>query len=252
MNWLGRLLHKSPAESCSLAPLSYGTRSRQFDGAVSCGLDSQPRYRIRWIGTPNLSFFHDLSAVYTGALRTIPRARQARSPNDKPSGRVLVIRFPAASACSAVKAVASRMGLSVASHASPGASPMLTSLPCTSARLTVLLVAVLNISEVSLSAPGSRFSTASRAEASRTILFIPSRLAPFGNQLVSRPANAAEHSPVPSTNRSSRCSPSGLCPSISLEQKPTRRLLHARAGMVIRSLLRTPRLRPLPRPVVSA
>jgi len=50
--------------------------------------------------------------------------------------------------------------------------------------LTVLLVAVLNISGVSLSAPGSRFSTASTAEASRTILFIPSRLAPFGNQLV--------------------------------------------------------------------
>src|SRR5438445_6406040 len=70
----------------------------------------QRRYRIRWIGTPNLSFFHDLSAVYTGALRTIPRARQAWSPNDKPSGRVLVIRFPAASACSAVKAVASRNG----------------------------------------------------------------------------------------------------------------------------------------------
>src|SRR5881394_806143 len=45
------------------------------------------------------------------ALSAIPRARQARSPNDKPSGRVLVIRFPAASACSAVKAVASRMGL---------------------------------------------------------------------------------------------------------------------------------------------
>src|SRR5882724_8935546 len=144
----------------------------------------QRRYRIRWIGTPNLSFFQDLSAVYTGALRTIPRARQARSPNDKPSGRVLVIRFPAVSACSAVKAVTSRMGLSVASHASPGASPRLTSLPCTSARLTVLLVAVLNISGVSLSAPGSRFSTASRAEASRTILFIPSRLAPFVNQLV--------------------------------------------------------------------
>jgi hypothetical protein len=50
--------------------------------------------------------------------------------------------------------------------------------------LTVLLVAVLNISGVSLSAPGSRFSTASRAEASSTILFIASRLAPFGNQLV--------------------------------------------------------------------
>src|SRR5437899_5835242 len=76
------------------------------------------------------------------------------------------------------------MGLSVAAHASRGASPMLTSFPCTSARLTVLLVAVLNISGVSLSAPGSRFSTASTAEASRTILFIPSRLAPFGNQLV--------------------------------------------------------------------
>src|SRR6267378_4223186 len=65
-----------------------------------------------------------------------------------------------------------------------------------------------------------------------------------------RPANAAVHSPVPSTNRSSRCSPSGSCPSISLGQKPTRRLLYAHAGMVIRSLLRTPRLRPLPHPVV--
>ena len=34
-NWLGRLPHKSPAESCSRTSLSYGTRSRQFDGAVS-------------------------------------------------------------------------------------------------------------------------------------------------------------------------------------------------------------------------
>src|ERR1700675_1772585 len=159
--------------------------------AACSGSIQQRRYRMRWIGTPNLSFFHDLSAVYTGTLRTIPRARQARSPNDKPSGRVLVIRFPAAFACSAVKAVASRTGLSVASHASPGVSPRLTSLPCTSARLTVLLVAVLNISGVSLSAPGSRFSTASRAEASRTILFIPSRLAPFVNQLVDEGCTSA-------------------------------------------------------------
>jgi hypothetical protein len=50
--------------------------------------------------------------------------------------------------------------------------------------LTVLLVAVLNIWGASLSAPGSRFGTASSAEASSTILFNPSRLAPFGNQLV--------------------------------------------------------------------
>src|SRR6266849_6315579 len=98
--------------------------------AASSASIRQRRYRIRWIGTPNLSFFHDLSAVYTGALRTIPRARQARSHNDKPSGRVLVIRFPAASACSAVKAVASRMGLSVADPSPAGSELALLNISC--------------------------------------------------------------------------------------------------------------------------
>ena len=113
-----------------------------------------------------------------------PRAKQARSPNDKPSARVQVIRPPAVLACSAVKAIASRMGLRVASHASSGLSPRATSLLCTSARLTVLLVALLSSWGVSLSAPGSRLSTARSAEASNTILFIPGCLMSFGNQLV--------------------------------------------------------------------
>src|SRR5260370_3459725 len=141
---------------------------------------------MTWIRTPNFRFFHDLSAVYTGAFSANPRARQARSPNDRPSARVCVMRLPAFLACSAVKDTASRIGLSAASHASPGLMPRLTSLLCTSARLTVLLAAVLNRRGVSLSAPGSRFSTARSAEASSTILFIAGRLAPFGDQLVSQ------------------------------------------------------------------
>src|SRR6266481_162436 len=94
------------------------------------------------------------------------------------------MRFPAVIACSAVNAVASRIGLRVASHASCGLRPRFTSLLCTSAKLTVLLVATLSSCGVSLSAPGSRLSTARSTEASRTILFISGGLAPFCNQLI--------------------------------------------------------------------
>src|SRR5215470_13451554 len=94
------------------------------------------------------------------------------------------MRFPAVMACSTVNGVTSRIGLRVASHASSGVRPRFTSLLCTSARLTVLLVATFSSCGVSFSAPDSRLSTARSAEASRTILFIPGRLAPFGDQLI--------------------------------------------------------------------
>jgi len=55
-------------------------------------------------------------------------------------------KSPVSLACSEVKATASRMGLSVASHASSALRPRPTSLPCTSARLTVLVAAALNSS----------------------------------------------------------------------------------------------------------
>src|SRR2546429_8842106 len=101
---------------------------------------------MTWIRTPTFSFFHDLSDVYTGAPRVSPRARQARSPKDRPRQRVWVIRSPAILACSAVKGAASRIGLSVACQASRGLRPRSTNLACTSARLTVLLMAVVHMS----------------------------------------------------------------------------------------------------------
>src|SRR5579863_4205168 len=76
------------------------------------------------------------------------------------------------------------MGLMLASQASSGLIPRLTSLLCTSARLTVLLMAALNSWGVSLSAPGSRLSTARSAEASSTILFTFRGLTALRNQLV--------------------------------------------------------------------
>src|SRR5215469_13499136 len=73
-----------------------------------------------------------------GASSASPRARQARAPKDKPRKRVRVTRSPAVLAWSGVKAIASRIGLRVASQASRGLIPLSTSLLCTSARLTVL------------------------------------------------------------------------------------------------------------------
>src|SRR5579862_9882973 len=76
------------------------------------------------------------------------------------------------------------MALSAASQASSGSMPRLINLLCTSARLTVLALAVRRSCGVSLSAPGSRLSRASSAEASSTILLTLGGLAPFGNELV--------------------------------------------------------------------
>src|SRR6516225_4349404 len=136
--------------------------------------------------TLTFNLLHDLSAVYTGAFKASPSAKQARSPNDNPRGRVSATRSPASLACSEVKATASRMGLNVASHASSGLRPRSTNLPCTSAKLTVLIAAALNSSGVSLSAPGSRLRIASRAEASSTTLFISRGLVPFLDQFVDK------------------------------------------------------------------
>src|SRR5215472_18056210 len=119
-----------------------------------------------------------------GASSASPRARQARSPKDKPRKRVRVTRSPAVLAWSGVKAIASRIGLRVASQASRGLIPLSTSLLCTSARLTVLLTPLLSNSGVNFSAPDSRFSTVSSAEASRTILFTLGCLAALRNQFV--------------------------------------------------------------------
>src|SRR5216683_7957920 len=113
-------------------------------------------HRMTWMRTPTFTFFQDLSAVYTGAFKASPSAKQARSPKDKPSGRVRATRSPTSLPCSEVKGTTSRTGLSAASHASPGRRPRPTSLPCTSARLTVLMAAALKSSGVNVSAPGSR------------------------------------------------------------------------------------------------
>jgi hypothetical protein len=52
--------------------------------------------------------------------------------------------------------------------------------------LQAISTAPLNGTGVSFSAPGSRLGMASRAEASNTILFIASGLAPFRDQLVNQ------------------------------------------------------------------
>src|SRR5882672_8864722 len=119
-----------------------------------------------------------------GAFRRIPRAKQARPPIDRPRGRVCATRLPAIFACSAVNGIASWMGLIVFAHASSGVAPLLTSLVCTSARLTVLLAALLSRFRVSLSAPRSLLITASTAEESSTTLLMLGGLAAFGNQFV--------------------------------------------------------------------
>src|ERR1035437_4046922 len=133
---------------------------------------------------PSLSLFHVLSAVSTGALSAIPKARHAQSPSERPRCRVRATRLPAILACSSLKGTASRMGLVVSSHASSEAHPRLTSLACTSARLTVLPTAMASSSGVSFSRPGSPLMTARIAEASSTILFILGCLAAFGEQLI--------------------------------------------------------------------
>src|SRR4029077_15766647 len=141
---------------------------------------------MTWMRAPTFTFFHDLSAVYTGAFKVSPSAKQARSPNDKPSGRVFTTRSPTTLACSEVNGTALRMGLSAASQASSGRRPRPTSLPCTSARLTVLMAAVPKSSGVNFSAPGSWLRMARRADASSTTLFISRGLATFGNQFVNQ------------------------------------------------------------------
>src|SRR6266849_3525966 len=141
-----------------------------FQAGGPASPDRMTCHRMTWMRAPTFSFFHDLSAVYTGAFKASPSARQALSPNDNPSGRVCATRSPTSLACSEVKGTASRTGLSAASHASSGRRPRPTSLPCTSARLTVLIAAPLKSSGVNVSAPGSRLRMASRAEASSTTL----------------------------------------------------------------------------------
>src|SRR5882757_9349970 len=119
-----------------------------------------------------------------GALSAIPNAKQARSPIDRPKRRVCATRLPAIFACSSVNGIASLTGLIVFAHASSAVAPRLTSLVCTSARLTVLLAALLNSFRVNFSAPGSLLSTASTAEESSTTLLMLGGLAAFSNQFV--------------------------------------------------------------------
>src|SRR5271165_666556 len=76
------------------------------------------------------------------------------------------------------------MAARVSSHASSGSPPRLTSLVWTSARFTMLPAALLNISGVNFSEPGSRLSIASMADASRTILLMLGGLAAFGDEFV--------------------------------------------------------------------
>jgi len=79
--------------------------------------------------------------------------RQAGSvPQGQTKGRARVVTSLASLACSDVKGTASPVAASGACHASSELSLRLTSLPCTSARFTVLIAAPLNISGVSFSA----------------------------------------------------------------------------------------------------
>src|ERR1700722_19225214 len=121
-----------------------------------------------------------------GALSTIPRARHARSPNERPKDRVWGTIEPAIFACSASKSAISGIGAVTAPHASSEPIPIPTSLPYASATFTALIVAFLSNPNcwAKISAPGSSWRIARRAEASSTILFTPRRLAALGYQFV--------------------------------------------------------------------
>src|SRR5712671_72988 len=116
----------------------------------------------------------------------MPRARQARSPRERPRARVCPRSPPAILACCASKTTISFAGAITASHASPAAIPNPTSLPCASATFTALTTAFSSKSNcrVNISAPGSSCRTARRTEASSTILFTPRRLAALRDQFV--------------------------------------------------------------------
>src|SRR5882724_9980790 len=117
-----------------------------------------------------------------------PKARQARSPRERPKGRVLVIKSPVIRACSDVNGTTSRTRLSAESHAASPGIPAVTSLLCTSQRLTVLTIAPLSRAGVNFSEPRSCRRTASRADASRTTLLTTSGLAPLGDKLIDQGA----------------------------------------------------------------
>src|SRR5271165_1746976 len=121
-----------------------------------------------------------------GAPSAIPTARHARSPSERPRCCVWAARPPAILACSSVKGRASRMGLVASSHASSEVHPRLTSLVCTSARLTVPPTARASSSGVSFSYPASRLMTTRMADASSTILFMLGCLAAFGEQFINQ------------------------------------------------------------------
>ena len=141
--------------------LSYGTMKTSAVGSI--GTSAQAR-----------------SVVRMGAPSAMPRARQAWSPSDSPKGRVTSRRAPAMSANSVSNSRTSKPRPDRISSASWLSTPWSLSFAATSERLTEDPTACANYRST-MTEPGSRYSTASRAEASRTALGIarfPASLGP--------------------------------------------------------------------------
>src|SRR5260370_31362325 len=65
-----------------------------FQAGGPASPDRMTFHRMTGMRAPTFSFFHDLSAVYTGTFKASPSARQALSPNDNPSGLVSATKSP--------------------------------------------------------------------------------------------------------------------------------------------------------------
>lgn len=75
---------------------------------------------LAWMRMPTFSPSMTCLPCTRALSKRAPSAKQARSPNDNPSERVCATKSSASLACSELKAIASRIGLRVASYASSG------------------------------------------------------------------------------------------------------------------------------------
>jgi len=119
----------------------------------------------------------------------IPKARQARSPNDKPNFLVRSIKVPANCACSASKGIISKSNAVSNFHASSPGTPLWTRTACASDKLTALtntrLCSSSSNSDTRLP-PASTLITAKRADVSTATLFTLSLSTSFCYQIINQ------------------------------------------------------------------
>src|SRR5215218_3567782 len=124
---------------------------------------------MSWTSTPTSRSRQFPSAVKTGTASCWPRARQARSPKERPALRVVRRKIPALYARSSPKGWMSSSTSRKADRIAGSGTPLSTSLDTTSERLTALIAAP-GMLPATISLPGSAFSRARSAEASNTTL----------------------------------------------------------------------------------